>query len=55
MATASATLVPADPAVEKAEVDEEVCIPEHCFHAFDTLYCELTSRERIPPKFPDEK
>lgn len=33
----------------------EVCTPEHCYHAFDTLYCALTFAEPIPPVFPDEK
>jgi AMMECR1 domain-containing protein len=31
----------------------ETCTPEHCFHAFDALYCALTSAEPIPPAFPD--
>ncbi|KDQ64937.1 hypothetical protein JAAARDRAFT_28601 [Jaapia argillacea MUCL 33604] len=37
------------------EPDDSVCIPEHCFHAFDTLYCALTYSKPISPKFPDEK
>ncbi|KAH6915214.1 alport syndrome [Coprinopsis sp. MPI-PUGE-AT-0042] len=32
-----------------------VCLPEHCFYAFDTLYCSLTREEPIPPQFPDDK
>jgi len=35
--------------------DDEVCTPEHCFHAFDTLYCALTNAEPIAPTFPDDK
>jgi AMME syndrome candidate gene 1 protein len=34
---------------------ESVCGPEHCFHAFDALYCALTDEEPIPPLFPDDK
>ncbi|EJF61288.1 hypothetical protein DICSQDRAFT_86876 [Dichomitus squalens LYAD-421 SS1] len=34
---------------------EQVCLPEHCFHSFDTLFCALTSSKPIPPKFPDGK
>ena len=54
------SLIPADPANEadsklSAETYEEVAIPEHCFHAFDALYCALTGSKPILPKFPDEK
>lgn len=35
--------------------DAKVCIPEHCFHAFDALYCALTHKKPIPPQFPDDK
>ncbi|KAF9569434.1 alport syndrome [Agrocybe pediades] len=35
--------------------DDNVCTKEHCFHAFDSLYCRLTGAEPIPPKFPDAK
>lgn len=50
------TLVPADPAAEQPVVEEpQVCLPEHCFYAFDTLFCELTNKKPLPPKFPDEK
>lgn len=51
-----ATSTPADPAAEQAIVEEpQVCTPEHCFYAFDTLFCELTKKKPIPPKFPDDK
>ncbi|KIJ56824.1 hypothetical protein M422DRAFT_22959 [Sphaerobolus stellatus SS14] len=40
--------------VTKASPDQ-TCTLEHCFHAFDTLYCALTGAVPIPPKFPDEK
>ncbi|KAF8897180.1 AMMECR1 domain-containing protein [Infundibulicybe gibba] len=50
-------LLPPDPASVGAIQDPgyHVCLPEHCFHAFDTLYCSLTSADPIPPTFPDEK
>ncbi|KAF9535009.1 AMMECR1 domain-containing protein [Crepidotus variabilis] len=56
----SLTLLPPEPAakgdvVGDKDVDREECIPEHCFHAFDTLYCNLTRAKPIPPQFPDEK
>ncbi|KAI0069979.1 hypothetical protein K474DRAFT_1687611 [Panus rudis PR-1116 ss-1] len=35
--------------------EPQICTPEHCFHAFDALYCALTSKKPIPPKFPNEK
>jgi len=47
------SLLPLNPPANPA--DDQVCIPEHCFHAFDTLFCALTSNEPIPPKFPDDK
>ncbi|KZT27034.1 hypothetical protein NEOLEDRAFT_1177206 [Neolentinus lepideus HHB14362 ss-1] len=51
------SLVPSDPAAGQVEGEAQssVCIREHCFHAFDTLYCALTHSKPIPPKFPDEK
>ena len=41
--------------VEGEQVDkvDNVCTPEHGFHAFDALYCALTSSEPIPPTFAD--
>ncbi|KAI0796600.1 AMMECR1 domain-containing protein [Abortiporus biennis] len=49
-------LVPPDPASEAMEEEEsQVCLPEHCFHAFDALFCSLTSKRPIAPNFPDEK
>lgn len=49
-------LVPKDPAAEQPVVEEpQVCLPEHCFYAFDTLFCELTRKKPLPPTFPDEK
>jgi AMME syndrome candidate gene 1 protein len=51
-----ATLIPADPAADQPIVEKsQVCIPEHCFYAFDTLFCELTKKKPVAPKFPDEK
>jgi len=47
------SLLPPDPSTDST--DDQVCLPEHCFHAFDTLFCALTSNEPIPPKFPDDK
>jgi len=31
----------------------EACTTQHCFHAFDTLYCALTDADPIPPSFPN--
>lgn len=47
-----------DAAAGKAkELDEDnnVCRPEHCFHAFNTLDNDLTSAPLIPATFSDEK
>ncbi|KAH7888039.1 alport syndrome [Phlebopus sp. FC_14] len=43
-----------DPAGGETAVKEgNVCTAEHCFHAFDALYCALTASESIAPAFPD--
>lgn len=34
---------------------DQVCTAEHCYHAFDALYCSLTGANPIAPKFPDDK
>jgi len=47
------SLLPPDPS--PSSTDDQVCIPEHCFHAFDALFCALTSNDPIPPTFPDGK
>jgi len=31
------------------------CLPEHCFHAFDALYCALTHARPIAPVFPNDE
>ncbi|KAF5393949.1 hypothetical protein D9757_000314 [Collybiopsis confluens] len=51
------SLVPPSPAIDGQEHSEtQVCTAEHCFHAFDVLYCALTpSANPVPPKFADEK
>lgn len=53
------SLLPPNPTSNNHKDDDgggdNVCRPEHCFYAFDTLYCSLTSAEAIPPTFPDEK
>lgn len=41
--------------LKEKPVGDGVCVPEHCYHAFDTLYCSLTNEEPIPPQFPDDK
>ncbi|KAE9404421.1 hypothetical protein BT96DRAFT_964179 [Gymnopus androsaceus JB14] len=48
---------PESAAVDKQEpVESQVCTVEHCFHAFDALYCALTPLAKpIPPTFLDEK
>jgi hypothetical protein len=52
------SLVPPNPDVDAAKPQAgsaDLCIPEHCFHAFDALYCALTSAEPIAPSFADDK
>jgi len=52
------SLIPSDPAAAQAAEETQsgsVCLPEHCFYAFDTLYCALKSAKSIPPAFPDDK
>ncbi|KAH9947253.1 AMMECR1 domain-containing protein [Amylocystis lapponica] len=49
------SLLPSNPESHVIEGYDNVCLPEHCFHAFDTLYCALTSHKPLSPKFPDEK
>jgi len=52
------SLVPPNPVagdLKAAASNDSVCTPEHCFHAFDALYCALTSNEQISPKFADDK
>lgn len=52
----SMSLLPQDPAQADSELDDSrICTPEHCFHAFDTLFCSLTFNSPISPKFPDDK
>ncbi|KAG6850158.1 hypothetical protein H0H93_000285 [Arthromyces matolae] len=40
------SLLPSDPAAGRItqESGSHVCLPEHCFHAFDSLYCALITR-----------
>lgn len=35
--------------------ENKAATPEHCFYTFDALYCALTGRQPVTPKFPDEK
>jgi len=50
------SLLPSDPAAGGIkESGSDVCLPEHCFHAFDALYCALTFASPIEPKFPNGK
>ncbi|KIM83924.1 hypothetical protein PILCRDRAFT_6788 [Piloderma croceum F 1598] len=50
------SLVPPDPAADvPKEAEIAVCGPEHCFHAFDALYCALTRNKPVSPNFPDDK
>ncbi|KII95916.1 hypothetical protein PLICRDRAFT_97478 [Plicaturopsis crispa FD-325 SS-3] len=46
---------PAPPSVADASADATVCSQEHCFYAFDTLYCSLTSADPLPVRFVDDK
>ncbi|KAK7061431.1 AMMECR1 domain-containing protein [Favolaschia claudopus] len=48
------SLLPPNPHDSKAELD--TCTPEHCFHAFDALYCALVPNSKpISPRFADDK
>ena len=53
------SLAPPNPAPVNGSVngDSELqaCTPEHCFYAFDTLFCALTSKQPISPQFPNDK
>ncbi|KAI9574984.1 alport syndrome [Boletus coccyginus] len=50
------SLLPVNPAGGPTAVeDDKTCTPEHCFHAFDALYCDLTGSTPILPSFPDGK
>jgi AMME syndrome candidate gene 1 protein len=51
------SLLPLNPAVDRQEPSEsKVSTAEHCFYAFDTLYCALVpSAQPIAPTFADEK
>ena len=44
-------------ALSKAIGDEaeQACIQEHCYYCFDTLFCALTPKKPVSPKFPDGK
>lgn len=41
--------------VPDGQVDPDVCTAEHCYYAFDTLYCTLTKAKPISPTIPDKK
>jgi len=32
----------------------QACIQQHCYHAFDALYCTLTDADPIPPSFENK-
>ena len=50
------SLLPADPAAGRIEESgSDDCLPEHCFHAFDALYCALVPATPVDPTFPDYK
>ncbi|KIJ70452.1 hypothetical protein HYDPIDRAFT_143849 [Hydnomerulius pinastri MD-312] len=50
------SLLPLNPTGGETSVEEDnVCTLEHCFHAFDALYCALTDSAPIAPAFSDEK
>ncbi|KAF8591545.1 hypothetical protein K439DRAFT_1650763 [Ramaria rubella] len=44
-----------DPAVNDPGFNDQTCLPEHCFYAFDALFCALTGRIPVPPTFPNDK
>ncbi|KAG8834574.1 hypothetical protein FRC17_008243 [Serendipita sp. 399] len=41
--------------VAEYEALDSICLPEHGFHAFDSLFCSLTGAQPVPPAFKDEK
>ncbi|KAJ7667678.1 alport syndrome [Mycena polygramma] len=51
------SLVPPNPDADadKPQAGSDICTSEHCFHAFDALYCALTSASPIAPGFADDK
>jgi hypothetical protein len=51
------SLVPPNPEADtpKPTVGSDICTAEHCFHAFDALYCALTSAPPIAPQFANDK
>ncbi|KAJ7122769.1 AMMECR1 domain-containing protein [Mycena epipterygia] len=52
------SLIPPNPDAEvpKPQAGADICTAEHCFHAFDALYCALTSSASpIAPQFADDK
>jgi hypothetical protein len=54
----SLSLLPTDQTAavaNKGDIDKEVCTTEHCYYAFDALYCNLTKAEPIFPSFPDDE
>jgi len=44
-----------DPAALVEDLTYNPCTPEHCYHAFDALFCALTGETPLDPKFPDDK
>jgi len=48
------SLVSPEPVAKESDADN-VCTSEHCFYAFDTLYCDLTRAKPISPTFLDDK
>ncbi|KAJ7067999.1 alport syndrome [Mycena amicta] len=48
------SLIPPNPDADEPKASTG-CTPEHCFHAFDSLYCALTSAKPIAPAFADDK
>ncbi|KAA1465980.1 hypothetical protein DENSPDRAFT_746577, partial [Dentipellis sp. KUC8613] len=50
-----ALVPPAPHAHDSLDEESSVCTLDHCFYAFDALYCALTHSEPLPAKFPDEK
>ncbi|KAF8211481.1 AMMECR1 domain-containing protein [Mycena galopus ATCC 62051] len=53
------SLVPPNPDADadsaKLQAGSDLCTPEHCFHAFDALYCALTHAPPIAPSFANDK
>lgn len=49
------SLLPPQPASPEPARKRSACTREHCFYAFDTLYCSLMRAKPIAATFADDK